>query len=277
MLEGSLATSFDTGAQQSVSSQAAGPRRTRKIAILGFGSTVRDCPWRDPSWELWGLNGFWRVGKDTFGIDVPEARFTCWFDMHGLDYIRHYGELAGIAGSQEKWLSEPHPFPIFMLEARPDHPSVERFPIESLIQLEGRDYFTSGVAYALVFALAQPDVAEIGLWGIDLVHKTEYQQQRPCAEYWIGRAEERGIKITIHDNSALLKQRHRYGYNQADPLSAEMKKKLIAQADGLHEAMKKNQAEVERLTAQLHTDDGALQTIRGLLESLEIWDRGGNG
>jgi hypothetical protein len=24
--------------------------RTRKVAILGFGATAKDCPWKDPSW-----------------------------------------------------------------------------------------------------------------------------------------------------------------------------------------------------------------------------------
>lgn len=274
MLDGSSASNTTT-AQQASFAASAGPRRTRKVAILGFGATVKDCPWRDPSWELWGLNGFWRVAQKDYGIEVTEDRFSAWFDMHGLDYTKQYGELAGIGDSQERWLEQEHPFPIFTLEALPQHPSAVRFPIEDLITAEGRDYFTSGVAYALAYALNQPDVAEIGLWGIDLVHKTEYQQQRPCAEYWIGRAEERGIKITVHDQSALLKQRHRYGYNQIDPLAAEMKKALLLQMEGLQKAMRENQAELERLTAQLHTDDGALQTVRGMLDRLEIWDRGG--
>lgn len=273
MLDGSSDRS--TPAQQASSFSAPAGRRTRKIAILGFGSTVRDCPWQDPSWELWGLNGFWRVAEKDYGIAAPPERYSAWFDMHGLDYTKQYGELAGIGDSQERWLEQRHPFPVFMLEALPQHPSAVRFPIEDLITAEGRDYFTSGVAYALAFALNQPDVAEIGLWGIDLVHKTEYQQQRPCAEYWIGRAEERGIKITVHEASALLKQRHRYGYNQMDPLAAEMKRGLLQQAKGLQEAIEKNKGELERLTAQLHTDDGALQTIRGMLDRLEIWDRGG--
>lgn len=268
------ASSGSTSAQQASSGVPAGHRRTRRVAIVGFGSTAKDAPWADQSWELWGLNGFWRVVKDHFGVDVPEERWSCWFDMHGMGYIEQYGQLAGIGDSQQRWLEQPHPFPVYMLEDGAG-PSVRRFPIEELIDREGRDYFTSGVAYALAFALSQPDVAEIGLWGIDLVHKTEYQQQRPCAEYWIGRAEERGVRITVHEQSALLKQRFRYGYNQLDPLAAELKKNLLNQAEGLAEAISKNQAELARIQSQLHTDDGALQMVRGMLERLEIWDRGG--
>src|SRR5262245_18041083 len=80
------------------------PARTRKIAILGFGPTVRDCPWRDPSWELWAMNGFWRAALPDHGIDAPEDRFTCWFDTHTLEYTRAYGKAAGFGDAQERWL-----------------------------------------------------------------------------------------------------------------------------------------------------------------------------
>lgn len=249
--------------------------RTRKVAILGFGATVKDCPWQDPTWELWGLNGFWRVAKPEHGIDVPEERYTLWFDMHSLDYTRDYGKRAGIGDQQESWLREPHPFTIFALDTNPDHPSVQAYPIDAMIQVFNRDYFTSGVAYALAFALAQPDVAEIGLYGIDLIHDTEYEQQRPCAEYWIGRAEERGIKVTVHEQSALLKQRYRYGYNQENPLGRELRAGIMQQVADLRAAIAKNRAEGERLFAQANTDDGACQALVSVLNRLEHWDRGG--
>ena len=56
----------------------------RKIAVLGFAETVKDAPINDTSWELWGMNGFHRVAKADFGFDVPESRWSFWFDMHSL-------------------------------------------------------------------------------------------------------------------------------------------------------------------------------------------------
>lgn len=266
---------FSYTLESPASSFEAQPKRHRKVAILGFGSTVKDCPWQDASWELWGLNGFWRAAKPDHGIDVTEDRYSLWFDMHSLEYTRDYGERAGIGDAQEQWLRQPHPFPIFALTSNPDHPSVVPYPVEQIIGTFNRDYFTSGVAYALAFALSLEDVAEIGLWGIDLVHKTEYEQQRPCAEYWIGRAEERGIKVVIHERSAILKQRHRYGYNQTDPLAFELRKGLREQVEHLRAAVAKNRSEADRLYAQANTDDGAVQALISVLERLEVWDRGG--
>ena len=247
------------------------PLRTRKIAILGFGATVKDCPWRDDSWDLWGMNGFWRAAKPDFGIEVPEERYALWLDMHTVEYTRDYGKQAGFGDAQERWLEKEHPFPILMIEEAPQFPSVRRFPIEGVIGALGRDYFTSSVAYALTLALTMPDVAEIGLWGIDLVHDTEYGDQRPCAEYWIARGEGMGIKFTIAEQSALMKQRHRYGYEPSNQLLMGLRGLLTQQAAGLEASIKR----YEDARAQAHTDDGALQAIRGILQRLSIWERGG--
>lgn len=253
----------------------AAPLRTRKIAILGFGETVKDCPWQDPTWELWGMNGFWRAAEADFGITAPEDRYTLWFDMHSLAYTREYGKQAGFGDKQERWLEQPHPFRIFMLEDAPAFPSVDRFPIEDVSEELGRDYFTSTVAYALAYALTLPDVAEIGLWGIDLTHNSEYADQRPCAEYWAGRIEAAGIKLAIHEKSAMLRQRQRYGYEPENPMLGELRAVLQRQVAGLTEAIQKNQANADAIKAQMHTDDGALQTCRGLLDRLDVWERGG--
>jgi hypothetical protein len=139
----------------------------------------------------------------------------------------------------------------------------------------GRDYFTSTVAYAIAMAMSMPDVAEIGLWGIDLVHDTEYGDQRPCAEYWIGRAEASGIKVTAHEQSALLKHRQRYGYEPINPLIAEMRTEIGKQIDGLVRSIAAKQAEMETARQQAHTDDGACQALRAVLQRLDIWERGG--
>ena len=264
-----------TGPQSEFASTGGVVTRHRKIAILGFGRTVKDCPWQDPSWELWGMNGFHRAAEPDFGITASEDRYTLWFDMHTVEYTREYSKQTGTDGKQEAWLKEPHRFPILMLDANPEFPSVAPYPIEEVVKKLGRDYFTSTVAYALALALCAPDVAEIGCWGIDLVHSTEYGDQRPCAEYWIGRAEAAGIKITIHEESALLKQRGRYGYEPPNPLERQLREHLKTQVASLEAAIAKNQGEMERLKSQLHTDDGALQIVRTTIERLDVWNRGG--
>lgn len=251
------------------------PLRNRRIAILGFGRTVVDAPVSDPTWELWGMNGFHRAAEPDFGITAPEDRYGLWLDMHTLDYTREYGIRAKIGDAQERWLERPHPFRILSIEERPEWPSVEAYPIDFVIARTGRDYFTSTIAYALALVLTMDDVAEVGLWGVDLAHDTEYADQRPCAEYWIGRCEAAGIKVTIHERSALLRQRVRYGYEAESPLAKELRSGLEKQAAGLEAAIAKHMQMIEQLRAQASTDDGALQVVRSMLARLDVWQRGG--
>lgn len=249
--------------------------RTRKVAILGFGGTVKDCPWQDDSWELWAMNGFWRAAEPDFAINAPEERYSLWFDMHTVEYTRVYGKQAGFGDAQERWLEKEHPFPILMLDESAAFPCVKRYPIEEVVKFVGRDYFTSTVAYALALAMMQPDVAEIGLWGVDLVHDTEYGEQRPCAEYLIGKAEAMGLKVTIHEHSALLTQRFRYGYEASNPLVTELRTEIGKQVEGLLASIKRKEAEAAVAMEQAHTDDGAAQALRAVLRRLDIWERGG--
>jgi hypothetical protein len=249
--------------------------RTRRIAILGFADTVRDAPVNDPSWELWAMNGFWRAATPDFGITAPEERYSAWFDMHTLEYSKAYGAKAGFGDAQVEWLAKPHPFPIYMLQAAPDLPSVQEFPVERVVESVGRDYFTSTVAYAIALAASMSDVAEIGLWGIDLAHDTEYGDQRPCAEYHIARAEGKGIKVTTHERSALMKQRNRYGYEPKESLARDLRASLEANVGQLTKAIDADKEAWEILKSRMHTNDGAVQMLRTLLGRLDLYERGG--
>lgn len=245
-------------------------RPSRRIAILGFAESVNAAPFSDPTWEMWGMNGLWRILPK-----VPEERFAAWFEVHSWPYILEHERISNIGTQQSDWLKLEHPFPVFMQEPRLDCPSAAPFDVDALIARLGRDYFTSSVAFELGFALCQDDVSEIGLWGIDLIHGTEWGDQRPCAEYWLGRAEERGIKITRHENSALLKQQFRYAYDQAPPLVAEMRDFIQRQAVVTQKKLGELSEANAKAVAEMQSNDGVMQFLRVLNERLDVWGRGG--
>jgi hypothetical protein len=177
--------------------KADGSKR-KKVAIVGFAESSRHlAPYNDDEWEVWAMNQLYR--------HIPRA--TRWWEMHqrkdfladqvpGTDYL--------------KWLSES-PIPIYMIDKFEDIPNAVRYPIEEMTKQFG-DYFYSTISYMIALAIAE-GFEEIGLWGIDLAHDTEYQYQKPSAEYLLGIA--RGLGITIHlpPQSALLKGVYRYGYD----------------------------------------------------------------
>lgn len=171
--------------------------KRKKVAIVGFSESSRHlAPFDDDEWEVWAMNQLYR--------HLPRA--TRWWEMHqrkdfladqvpGTDYL--------------KWLQEC-PIPIYMVEKFEDIPNAVSFPIEDMVTLFG-DYFYSTISYMFALAIAE-GFEEISIWGIDLAHDTEYEYQKPSAEYFLGVAIGQGIKVTIAPQSALLRGMYRYGY-----------------------------------------------------------------
>jgi hypothetical protein len=184
-----------------------------------------------------------------------------------------------------------------MTDRLPELPTSVRYPVTRLIAKFGLDYFTSTVAYMIAFAIdyidqrvearlrAAPgnglasawDVTQlawsfyreyaIGIFGIDLIVGEEYDWQRPCAEFWLGQALARDITLVIPPQSALLKQRYRYGYQMEpdDLLRDSDIAKRVAQLTAEHQ--KHSEAAVQLA--------GALRELDTLRELRRLRERGG--
>lgn len=160
-----------------------------KVAVVGLSPTSHyGAPWKDPSWELWGLT--W---------DHDRLRFHRTFEMHDLTNLRViYGER--LPGYLER-LRECER--LYMQDAYPEVANAQRYPIEEVTRTCG-DYFCSSLAYAMALAIHE-GAEEIGLWGIDMKAEGEYGHQKPNMEYLIGLARGKGIKVFIPDQSPLCK------------------------------------------------------------------------
>jgi hypothetical protein len=157
----------------------------RQIAIIGLAdSTHNDAPYKDPSWELWGL-----------AIDQEKCFYLDRaFQIHPLSFIRTRGE-------DEDRLRELD-IPLYMQEAYPDIPNSIAYPLNDVMAIVG-DYFNSTVAYMLGLAILEK-VDRIGIWGVDMTADDEFEYQRPNAEYLIGFAKGMGIDVFIPADSSLL-------------------------------------------------------------------------
>lgn len=198
----------------------------RHVAILGFAESYATAPFGDPSVEIWGLNELHKY--------LP--RWDRWFELHSREAFEVRGDR-----NQEQhvaWLrsqpavGQPGHKPIFMREIFPDIPAGIRLPLEELsdcfwTRFGERPYFTSSIGYMLAMAIAEGRNAQfepmdetavgwIGLYGIDLASDTEYGEQRPNAEYFIGLARGLGIEVVVAEGSALLKADHLYGFESRD-------------------------------------------------------------
>ena len=180
-----------------------------KVAIVGFTNHRELAMKLDDSFEVWGLNELYRY------MEIP--KFHRWFEIHGREYLcaddegkRHIEDLKSILG----------PIPIYMQKHHEDIPGSVRFPIDELIEGFGgkngigANYFTNCPAEMIAFAIAM-GYREIHVYGVDMAQDSEYATQRPCCEYWLGRAMGMGIKVFVPDLSDLLKCVGTYGYEDA--------------------------------------------------------------
>lgn len=199
---------------------------TRKVAIVGFADSYALAPFDDPSVEIWGINELHRY--------LP--RWDRWFELHARESF----EIKGHRDQEHhvNWLraqkpvGDPHYKPIFMREEFADIPAGMRYPLAWVSdrffgQFGQRPYFTSSIGYMLALAIAEgrdeqfrpvdeQAVGWIGIYGIDLASHTEYADQRPNAEYFIGLARGLGIEVVIAEGSALLRGDHLYGFEQRE-------------------------------------------------------------
>jgi hypothetical protein len=171
-----------------------------KIALLGsHPASMKLAPFGDVNWEIWACSP----------QNYAAPRIDAWFELHSLD---------------RKWVPGNEPY----IQVLGQHPRVyiavpdQRIPngiiypkdeILSLYPKMHRGMFSSSVAWMLALAIEQKP-EEIGLWGVDMAAGNEYEYQRPGCHYFMGVAEEAGIKITVPPQSDLLEVHPLYGYKE---------------------------------------------------------------
>jgi hypothetical protein len=262
----------------------------QKIAICGFASSSRHrIPIDDASWELWGLNQLYR--------HMPRA--DRWFDIH-INWAE-----ANVEGTDHpRWIRDCG-IPVYMTQRQPGLMSTVRFPVERLIGKFGIDYFTSTVSFMVALAIEEIDLAvaarvragdlvslgaerdplgaiaalysqyTIGVFGIDLIVGTEYDFQKACVEFWLGMASAKGITVYLPPETALCKQRWRYGYQQEPEGGVIGLKDLQARHGALQGRMAKLNETHQKIVAEMQTVDGARQETEHLLQVHELRTRGG--
>lgn len=229
-----------------------------KVCILGSAeSTKDDAPFDDPSWSIWGLA--WRY-YDTPRMDVA-------FEMHEEYQWGRYTktELYGA------WLKDPqdaegNTVPVYLLpQTQPRFPGSLSYPLDEATALMGRTYFTSSFSYMLALAIVQ-GATEIAIYGVDLVIGEEYEYQRPAAEFLLGIAHAKGIKVTIPSTSSLLKSSFVYGVDELpeeNPVIIRYKEKAKGYRD-----------KIDDLKAQVFTLEGAAHECDEFVAALMSKDRG---
>ena len=175
------------------------PATLKKVAIIGYATTADEAPYKDDSWEIWGLNSLYKHIQG-----VPISRYSRWFEIHRKDYL--------LKTQPEHWEKLKEFSRVYMTEKHEDIPNSEPYPLDEIVnELKCVPYFTNSVSYMIALAIAERyDV--IGVWGVDMAVGPEYSYQRPSCEYFLGIAQGLGIQIVLPDACDLLKTKYLYGF-----------------------------------------------------------------
>lgn len=225
------------------------PVKLKKVAIVGFASSTRHlAPYGDPEWEIWGLNNAYDW--------MPRA--TRWFELHDRWKFPQAWEPAHLTRMQK------FECPIYTVEAYEDIPQSVVYP-RAAVAASGRDYFTSSIAFMLALAYHE-GFTHISVYGCEMLLDSEYAMQRPCLEYWIGKAEDRGARVFVPPQSGLMQANYVYGYDPR-PEEGPIKRFAVEQRVATYER------DMKMLLEQQHTISGAMGEGREIVKGLEVgWD-----
>lgn len=165
------------------------PFKARKIAICGFAETsYKLAPWGNPEWEIWGLNGLHKIITWTDNI-------TRWFQIHPKESV--FGEGSGGGADHVKFLQSLK-IPVFMTQHYDEIPMSVAYPLKEICEWfsigrerERHPYLSNTISEMLALlayeiVIGGREVDEIGVWGVDMAHSSEYGFQRPSCEFYLG-------------------------------------------------------------------------------------------
>ena len=197
-------------------------------------------------------------------------RIDGWFDMHREQLKKREKWLSGFVELDGRCLYMPEPYvegsvayplgDVCEILGLPKwEPETEGHDLESgnMAPLATRPYLTSSIAYMIALAISR-GFEEIILTGIQLEKRVEYLYQRSCVEYWIGRAEGAGIKVTLPDNCPMLKADFLYGYETPNALDY----------DTINQYLHASRRQVDEHFGLLQQKDSVVKTLE-LLQTIE--------
>lgn len=224
-------------------------KKPLKIALVGTAPSSRDmAPYNDPEWTIWVCS--------PGNMNVPRA--DAWFEVHSNLL---WPENSSYGAPYVEWLKKQN-IPIYMQD-RSVIPNATPLPIKELVAEFGRYFFTSSFAYMIAMAI-RAGAQEIALFGIDMASKDEYIQQRPGGHYFMQKAAERGIRVSVPFESDLAQPPALYGYADSTPFG----RKIYVRKKELRDRINQMKADRDRLINSITYLEGAEEDADYILS---IW------
>jgi len=217
-----------------------------KIAIVGTCLTSRFlAPFDNKDFEIWAMNYSFE--------ELP--RVTRIFDLHSVGVDGDYR----IKNEKYKSALKKAGNKVWLTDKREEFPEANLFPYKELVNIFG-PYFTSSVSWLIAYAI-YINCTELAVYGVDLDHKSEYANQKPCVEHYLGIARGKGIKIYIPETSSIMKAPYLYGIEEKPVFMKSIK----AKQEVLWAKRQAKIDQIRKLESEVSFYNGALD----LLENIE--------
>lgn len=248
----------------------------KTVIIMGWAEKSRDyVPWDDltDGVEVWGLNEAYNDPQQFIRMD----KVTGWFQIHPeWDFRRanNHNDEAHL-----DWLTQAHPFPIWMQEVYPYIPSAKQYPLEEIIAKAGgeqwRDFqSTAACEVAMAWYLG---FERIELYGIEMTGGTDYIRQRANLDRWLGFAMGSGIEVYAPPASDIFARRQLYGFEQQPRVNLthiELKRqayqKLLADAENEMRALDEERKVAAAKLASPGINPGERSRLQELVDALSL-------
>ena len=203
--------------------------KKRKVAIVGFSNTRDQAPFDNKDYEIWTVNNLHQFVPRQDRIFEIHQRWTWDGQLHGKPADEHVKFMQTCV------------IPVYNCQVFPDIPTSIRYPIELMTEEFGMPragftnpdhkdgYWTNSISMMIALAIYEKfDVIEV--YGVDMAVGTEYNEQRPSCEYYLGIARGRGIEVRLPAECDLVKSRYIYGFEDDKIHAWELKvKKTVSE------------------------------------------------
>jgi len=178
----------------------------KRLILLGTADSIYKVPYENKDFE------FWAVGTATAMTNIQKLDMI--FELHTRKTIEYLI-------NDRKCMYNRFQCPVFVREYNESQDLIENanpFPKDEVLKyfeyldLE-KGYFNSSLAWMMAFAIMK-GYEDITLMQIHLSHESEYFYERPCLEFWIAIAKEKGIKVRVPKDSDILNHHYLYGFEE---------------------------------------------------------------
>ncbi len=240
-------------------------KKPLKVAIVGAAPSSRDlAPYDDQSWEIWGCSP---SNREKF------PRLTSWFELHDVHFLKSEKHKAWAAPYSD-WLKAQTCRVVMQCE-NDIAPQAFIYPWDKVKALcpHGGLMLTSSIAEQIALCIVE-GVSEIAIYGVDMAADSEWAYELPGCQVWIARARERGIKVTVPDDSSLDRPIPVYGLDDATPMARKLREQsaeMVARRKVIADELNAIDARKAQLLREHYTMDGAIEGTNWIRKTFVSW------